>query len=314
MDGAARAGGLDRLLADGRVGLLDGGLATQLERMGADLDDPLWSARLLLDDPSMIAAAHRAYLEAGAEVLITASYQASFEGLAGRGASRAEAEEVLRTSVALAREVRDAWVREHGPATAPLVAASVGPFGAMLADGSEYTGRYGVGRGRLVTFHARRLEVLADPATGADLLAVETIPSALEAEVLVDLLAGLDGPPAWLSLTCRDEAHLADGTPFADVVALAADSGAVVAIGVNCTAPRLVEPLVASAASAGRPVVAYPNRGDRWDPERRTWVGGGEPDLAALVPAWVAAGARLVGGCCGTGPDDVRAIGRVLAP
>jgi homocysteine S-methyltransferase len=291
-------------LGSGEPLVLDGGLSTELERRGADLRDALWSARVLVDDPDLIRAAHLAYFEAGAEVAITASYQASFEGFAARGLDEAAGAELMRRSVDLAREARDA--NEGG-----YVAASSGPYGAVLGDGSEYTGDYPVGALELEVFHRRRLEVL--DAAGADLLAVETIPSIVETSALVGLLDGCR-TPAWVSFTCRDATTLRDGTPFVDAVVLAAGSERVVAVGVNCTAPRHIGPLLDAARTVtSKPLVAYPNRGAAWDPVRKAWSGPiATEDLAALVPGWRAAGARLIGGCCGTGLHDVAAIARAV--
>jgi homocysteine S-methyltransferase len=295
------------------VVVLDGGLATELERRGIDLDDPLWSARSLLERPEAVRAVHLDYLEAGADCLITASYQATFEGLAARGLDRQEAEAVLRRAVTLACEVRDAWWSHDAGAgrVRPLVAASVGPYGACLADGSEYTGAYGIGVEALVDFHRRRLGVLA--RAGADLLACETVPSGLEARALVRLL-GEVGVPAWVSLSCRDGASLRDGSPVAEVGAEVVASPDVVAVGVNCTAPVYVRELLERLAGiTHKPLVAYPNSGEAWDAARRAWIPGrGGCALARLAPRWVEAGARLVGGCCRTGPEDVAAIRRAL--
>src|SRR5262245_48666195 len=236
--------------------VLDGGLATELEARGADLSDELWSARLLLDDPALIVDVHRAYVDAGADVVIGASYQASFDGLAHRGLDRAAASDVLVRSVSLARA---------GAGARAVVAASVGPFGAVRADGSEYTGEYGLGedataRAFLRDFHGPRADVLA--AAGPDLLAVETIPSMVEAEALLEVLDAVRDMPAWFSFSCQDEAHLNDGAPFADAVDLVAEHPSVVAVGVNCTSPKAVAQLVRIAAGRTTTgIVVYPNRG-----------------------------------------------------
>jgi homocysteine S-methyltransferase len=265
--------------------VLDGGLATELERRGHDLSSRLWSARLLKDDPAAIVETHRAFVEAGAEVVTGASYQATFDELA-------DAERLLRLSVELARAAGPAWV-----------AASVGPYGAMLADGSEYRGDYGLSVAELRTWHRRRLAVLA--AAGPDVLAVETIPCLAEVEALVAELDEL-GMPAWLSITCAGTSTRA-GEPAAEAFALAAGCSAVVAVGVNCTDPADVTALVPLAAATGKPVVAYPNSGEQWDAVARRWTGAaGFP--AGAVGKWVADGARLVGGCCRVRPEDVSAI------
>jgi homocysteine S-methyltransferase len=269
-----------------RVVLLDGGLATELERRGADLSSELWSARLLRDDPAAIVTAHQAFVAAGADVITTASYQASFAGLG------ADAEPLLRRSVALAREAGARWV-----------AASVGPYGAVLADGSEYRGDYGLSVAELRAWHRPRLAVLAD--AGADVLAVETIPCLAEIAALCAELAAL-AVPAWLSITCSGTSTRA-GEPAAEAFELAAGCPAVIAVGVNCTDPADAAALVGSAAGFGKPVVVYPNSGETWDAQARTWVGPGRfaPDA---VQQWIAAGARLVGGCCRVTPEDIAAL------
>lgn len=271
---------------------LDGGLSTALEERGADLSGDQWTARLLTDDPDLLAAAHRAFYLAGARVATTASYQATDPDL-------------LTRSVAIARDVRDRLAETH---EGLLVAASVGPYGAVLADGSEYRGRYGIGRDRLRDFHAPRVDVLV--AAGADLLAVETIPDQEEAEVLVDLLdeAGL---PAWVSYTVKGE-RTAAGQPLGEAYAVLADRPGVRAAGINCSAQDDVLGAVTTAVAAtGLPAVAYPNRGGSWDADAKQWSYGDAIELDR-VAAWVAAGARWVGGCCGTGPCDIAGLSRRL--
>jgi homocysteine S-methyltransferase len=280
--------------------VLDGGLATQLEAAGADLSSSLWSARLLRDDPAAVVAAHAAYAAAGAQVATTASYQATAQGFAAAGIDGAGTEALLRLSVALAREgAPDAWV-----------AGSVGPYGAMLADGSEYTGGYAgdVGVRALRHFHRPRMAVLA--AAGADVLACETVPAAAEAEALLAEAADL-GVPVWLSLTTvlGDDGVVRTrrGETAADVFAMAASVDEVVAVGVNCTDPAGVPAAVAVARTSGRPVLVYPNSGERWDAASRRWTGSpGLPDDA--VRGWLDDGARLVGGCCRVGPADIARI------
>ena len=296
-------------LIEGAV-VLDGGLATELEVRGADLSDELWSARLLIDDPASIVRVHRAYVDAGADVVIGASYQASYEGLAHRGIEHDAATELLARSVELARDGADGRA---------LVAASIGPYGAVLANGAEYTGDYGLGetdaaRTFLRDFHGPRAEALV--AAGPDLLAIETIPSIVEAEALTEVLDNLPDVPAWVSFSCRDASRLNDGTPFEEAVALVVDHPAVVAVGVNCTSPKVVPALVElAAARTASPVVAYPNRGGTWDPVHKRWTGDDAPDgFGPLAIQLRAAGARLIGGCCGTGPSDVRAIAATLRP
>ncbi|MGD1238000.1 homocysteine S-methyltransferase [Mycobacterium seoulense] len=275
----------------------DGGLATELQARGHDLSDPLWSARLLADDPHEIVAVHAAYFRAGAAIATTASYQASFDGFAARGIGRDEAAGLLRRSVELAKTARE----QAGGGG--LVAASVGPYGAALADGSEYRGRYGLSVAALRRWHRPRLEILAD--AGADVLACETVPDVDEAEALVDLV-GAVGVPAWLSYTI-DGAGTRAGQPLAEAFAVAAGAREIVAIGVNCCAPEDVLPAIEIASATGKPVIVYPNSGERWD--GRGWAGP-RTFSARLATQWVAAGARIVGGCCRVGPADIADVRR----
>ena len=286
--------------------VLDGGLATRLEARGNDLSSALWSARLLADDPDEIVAAHADFFAAGAQVATSASYQASFDGFGALGIGGDEAAELMRRSVVLAARARDeAASDDAGPR---WVAASVGPYGAVLADGSEYRGDYGMGVAELRAWHRPRLAVLAD--AGADVLAVETIPCTAEAEALLAEIEGT-GVPAWLSLTgtVRDGVALTRaGEPLADVFAMAADVAEIIAVGVNCCDATGAAALVSLAvARSGKPGVVYPNSGEGWDAERRRWTGPGtfSPEL---VGAWDDAGAALIGGCCRVTPEAIAAI------
>ncbi|HEX7472452.1 MAG TPA: homocysteine S-methyltransferase [Candidatus Limnocylindrales bacterium] len=323
---------LGALLAGGRSVVLDGGLATELEADGADLSDALWSARLLVEDPDAIVRAHLAFFRAGAQIAITASYQATFEGFARRGIDRNAAVGLMRRSVRLAQDARAVALAERGTAGERplLVAASIGPYGAFLADGSEYRGDYGLAVPALRDFHRERMAALL--AAGPDLLACETIPEIDEGRALVDLLAELGGA-GWLSFSCADGARLRSGAPVEEAFALADGSPGVVAIGINCTAPEYALELVGRAvAVTGKPVVVYPNSGEAWDPAGRRWVaarvgaqaaggtnatvatraavGSADADAVGAVSAraWIAAGARLVGGCCRVGPAQIAEI------
>jgi homocysteine S-methyltransferase len=284
--------------------VLDGGLATELERRGADLRDPLWSAKVLVEDPDAIRSVHAAYFEAGADVAISASYQATFEGLAGRGIDRDQAAALMRRSVELAREAAG---------SGRVVAASVGPYGAMLGNGAEYTGDYDKDEDQLVEFHVPRIEALAEGEP--DVLAVETIPSFVEARALVRALEKVPEVPAWVSFSCRDGRHICDGAPIGSAVEVVASAPGVVAVGVNCTSPLYVERLVETISdTTGKHIVCYPNRGSFWDPMRKTWTDPPRQDARpSLRPlAWKEAGASLIGGCCGTTPDDIAAAARAL--
>ncbi|CAN5263598.1 homocysteine S-methyltransferase [soil metagenome] len=285
--------------------ILDGGLSNALSARGHDLSGHLWTASLLRDAPGEIAAVHRTYYEAGAEVATTASYQASVEGFAHAGVSRPEAEALICRSVTLARGVRDELGRDG---RRRLVAASVGPYGAVLADGSEYRGRYGVTSARLRDFHLPRIELLA--SAEPDLLAVETIPDAEEAAILVEILDDV-GLPAWLSYSVLGTCTRA-GQPLEGAFAVVADSPAVVATGVNCCRPDDVLHAVEVAGDVtGKPGVAYPNAGQGWESRSHSWKGPTSYDVT-LAPRWVRAGAAYVGGCCQVGPPDIEALARAL--
>ncbi|MCZ6507781.1 MAG: homocysteine S-methyltransferase [Acidobacteria bacterium] len=308
------ASALAEFLAARGVLVLDGGLATALEERGHDLDDALWSARLLRDDPAEIRRAHLAYLEAGADCIISSSYQANIPALIAAGSSRRQAEALIRLSTTLAEEARDDFFARRSSAgrERPLVAASVGPYGAYLADGSEYVGGYGIGREELRAFHQPRWEILAE---GATLFACETLPSRVEASVLLDLLRQTPDVRAWLSFSCRDGQHISDGTPIAECAERCAENDQVLAVGINCTPPGLISSLIAEARRGAPelPIVVYPNSGEDYDPGRRGWVGAPHPDPAREALDWYRQGARLIGGCCRTGTAHVRALREALA-
>lgn len=284
--------------------ILDGGLATQLEAQGADLRSTLWSARLLADDPDAIVAAHSAYFSAGAQIATTASYQASLAGFADIGLGRSEAEGLIRGSVRLAQRARSRF-RDDRPR---WVAGSVGPYGAALADGSEYRGDYHVSVAELRVWHRPRIALLTE--AGADLLALETIPCLAEVEALLAEVDGT-GVPCWLSLTCAGDQTRA-GEPASEAFAMVRDVAEVRAVGVNCLDPADALGLVRQATEvSGRPAVAYPNSGEQWDADARAWTGSAR-FAAAEVQGWVDAGARLIGGCCRVGPSAIAAIRAIV--
>lgn len=302
---------------DGRDGsspyltVLDGGLATELAARGHDLSDALWSARLLEDAPEAIEAVHLDYFEAGADVAITASYQASYEGFAARGWSRDHTDRLLHRSVALARSARERYRARHPESPRTLrVAASVGPYGATLHDGSEYRGDYTLGEDDLVAFHVPRMTSLV--AAASDLLACETLPSLLEARAVVRALREHPAARAWVSFTCRDGAHTAAGDDITTCARVLDAEPQIVAIGVNCVAPALVTPLIgALRAGTDKPIVVYPNSGEAWDADARRWDGRAS-HVTASLQEWIDAGASWLGGCCRTTPADIRQV-RALA-
>jgi homocysteine S-methyltransferase len=293
---------LDPLAAPQRPWILDGGLATALEDRGYDLHPDLWSGGVFLERPEAVAEVHRSYLEAGAEIVIGASYQMTFAGLARAGLDEPAAARALRGTVELARETC-ASVRPRA-----LVAASVGPYGASRADGSEYRGDYDLDTRALVAFHRQRFDVLA--SAGADLLACETIPTLYEAEALLELLVARPRARAWFSFSCRDGTHLAAGHPIRDAARLVDGSTQVIAVGVNCTAPRYVSSLCENIrAVSTKPLVVYPNSGESWDPGGRRWAGARSSDaFVRSAHEWARMGAFAIGGCCRIGPEEIRAL------
>ena len=285
------------------ITVLDGGLATELEAQGHDLSGELWSARLLAQEPEAITAAHRAFFAAGAHVAISASYQASFEGFERAGVDRDTAAKLMRRSVSLAQAARDEVRPDDG-----LVAASIGPYGATLADGSEYSGDYGLSVDELRRFHSRRIETLA--TAGADLFAIETIPCLAEVEAVCAEVEGT-GHPAWLSLSIKD-GRTCNGEPLDEAFAMAADVAEIVAVGVNCCTPQDVAAgLEAARRVTDKPLVAYPNSGKTWDPQAREWRGDVTFSLP-LVGLWKRLGAKAIGGCCGVSPADIATLSACL--
>lgn len=303
---------LNSLFAKNPVVVLDGGLATELERQGHDLNHELWSARLLLTDPDAIRKAHKTYLEAGALAITTASYQASIPGLAAAGIPKRQARKLLRDSVTIAQQaVADFIGRPWRPGEIdrPIVVASIGPYGAFLADGSEYRGNYGVSLDELRDFHAERLDAICHAQP--DLLACETIPCAQEAKVLRELLAGSTDAMAWVSFSCADGERICDGTPVKECAALFENCPQVFAIGLNCTAPRFARSLIEKIqiAAPTKRVVVYPNSGQVYNVDGRIWTGrSSAADFGQLAKEWLDAGATLIGGCCQTGPEHIRAL------
>lgn len=290
-------------IEDHGIVILDGGFATHLESLGFDLDDALWSAKALLESPELVRQVHLDYFRAGADIATSATYQATFERLAEHGLDRDLAAGLMTRGVGLAKDAA-AEVAEERPGPPPVVAASVGPYGAYLADGSEYTGDYGRTADELRAFHRDRFEVLA--SSGCDLLALETIPSVVEIEALVTLLEDYPEMPAWVSFSCRDTRSLCDGTPFADALDIARAAPSVIAAGFNCTDPVHAPSLIGVAAQGTLPVVCYPNGGGGTRGERGwTWNAHSPEAFTADALGWRRAGATVIGGCCGTTPADI---------
>lgn len=302
------------LLADGRSLILDGALATELETRGCDLSDPLWSAKVLIENPELIYQVHLDYFNAGAQCAITASYQATPQGFLRRGLDEQQSLALIAKSVQLAQQARRDYLAQRPQAEPLLIAGSVGPYGAFLADGSEYRGDYRLPAAEMIAFHRPRIAALAQ--AGVDLLACETLPSFDELHALLTLLRDFPSLGAWFSFTLRDSHHLSDGTPLTEVIALLNHNPQVLAIGVNCIALENVTPVLQTLATlTSLPLLVYPNSGEHYDAVSKTWhaCGGEHGSLSEQAGDWQQIGARLIGGCCRTTPQDIRAIAEQLA-
>ncbi len=286
---------------------IDGGLSGELEKRGHDLADKLWSARLLRDAPDAIAQVHQDYVDAGGRVIITASYQASRQGFMATGMSQDQADDLMRLSISLAKEVAKTAKEKV------WVAASVGPYGAVLGGGQEYVGNYGVAHADLVAFHRERIAVLA--SADPDVFACETIPDLDEVRALLEVLADYPEIPAWITMSAQDGDSTCAGQGIGHLAELVATCDSVVAIGINCTKPEFVTPLLKKLSSkTALPLVVYPNAGRVWDGENMCWIGQGHDTLpTSIITEWVKAGAALIGGCCGLGPDAIRQLDQDLA-
>lgn len=299
---------IEERLAVQDVIVLDGAFATELEARGFSVNDALWSAKALFERPDLVREVHMDYLRAGADVVTSASYQATVEGFMKRGFSKEEAAALIQKSIQLAQEARDLYLAEReGNGRVPFVAASVGPYGAYLADGSEYRGDYGIDEDALVAFHAERLALLA--AEKPDLLACETLPCLVEARAIVRALREREiRIPAWFSFSCRDAAHISDGMEIAVCARWLDTVPEAAAIGLNCTAPQYVESLIGEIRrETTKPIVVYPNSGETYDASDKSWHGAAE-DFGTIARRWRTAGARLIGGCCRTTPREIADI------
>ncbi|BBH18763.1 homocysteine S-methyltransferase YbgG [Paenibacillus baekrokdamisoli] len=302
---------IERILKDFPAMVLDGALSTELERRGCNLNDSLWSAKILMENPKIIGQVHTDYFAAGADCAITSSYQATIDGYIKHGLSEAEAVRLIQTSVHIAVQARDDFwngLEDKTSRPQPIVAASVGPYGAYLADGSEYRGDYKLNEQELMEFHRPRIKALI--AAGADILACETIPCMLEARAIAALLKEFPGVYAWISFSAKDELHVSNGERIADCAEWLDKHDQVAAIGVNCTSPKYVPSLINEISrQTKKPILVYPNSGEHYDASTRDWQGAtyGE-SFSCSARSWYDQGAQLIGGCCRTNPDDIHSI------
>ena len=302
---------IEQFLQDHKVLILDGAMATELESKGLDLNDALWSAKVLAEQPDVIEQVHYEYFQAGADCAMTASYQATIDGFLKKGYSLAQAEKFITDSVAIAVKARDRFWQDTDNRNGrpyPLIVAAVGPYGAYLADGSEYRGDYVISEQELMDFHRRRMQLLLE--AGADILACETVPCLFEAQAMAKAVGEFEGALCWISFSCNSEATICDGTSIAVCAAAMDVFPQVAAIGINCTPPHLLPSLIRAVRTAShKPIAVYPNSGEISDPVTKTWRGTSEEGGFALAAqAWYQAGARLIGGCCRTTPADIAQV------
>jgi homocysteine S-methyltransferase len=301
----------EAILEKQKVLIIDGAFGTELERKGYNINDSLWSAKFLMEKPEAIAEVHLDYLQAGSDCITTASYQASFEGFMKRGMSESEAKALIQSSITIAQNVRDAfWIetKNHAKRHKPLVAASVGPYGAYLADGSEFRGNYGLGVEALMEFHRKRLATLIEAKP--DLLACETMPCLIEVRALCKLLEAFPTMCAWVSFSAKDGKHINSGESVRECAEFLETQKQIIAIGINCTAPEFIESLIEEIkAVSSKPIIVYPNGGSTYNALTKTWDGlSKSSSYGKMAYTWYQKGARVIGGCCQTTPEDIAQI------
>ena len=304
---------INNILKDFSLIILDGALATELENRGCNINDSLWSAKILAENPEMIEKVHYDYFAAGADFAITSSYQATIQGFVEKGFSESEAIELIKRSVHIAQKARDDFRKDPSNRTGrptPLVAGSVGPYGAYLADGSEYRGDYKITEEELIEFHRPRVKILIEE--GVDILACETIPNLMEAKAIVKLLKEFPNVYCWISFSCKNALEISDGTLISDCAKFLDSCEQVAAIGLNCTAPEYVQSLIKEIkTNSNKPIVIYPNSGEEYDAESKTWHGHSSCEAySCSAKGWLNDGAKLIGGCCRTTPNDIKAIAK----
>lgn len=304
---------INNILNDFNLIILDGALATELENRGCDINDSLWSAKILAENPEIIEKVHYDYFMSGADCAITSSYQATIDGFMQKGFTETEAISLIKRSVRIAKKARDDFWndsenRKNRPM--PLVAGSVGPYGAYLADGSEYRGDYNISEEELINFHRPRIKILVDE--GVDILACETIPNLLEAKAITKLLKEFPNVYCWISFSGKNDLEISDGTLISDCAKYLDSCEQVAAIGINCTAPAYVNSLIEEIkTNSKKPIIVYPNSGEEYDANSKTWHGDSSScSYGCNAKNWFDKGAKLIGGCCRTTPEDIKSIAK----
>lgn len=303
---------LTTILTKSQLLITDGAAGTHLESMGCDLNDDLWTAKILKDNPELIKRLHCDYFQAGADFGVTVSYQATIEGYTKKGLTKAEAVDLIKTSATLLLEARDAWWEQEGKAENrryPIAAASIGPYGAFLADGSEYRGDYHLSKEELRQFHQERIEILWNQ--GVDLIAAETIPRLDEAMVIAEIVQDLNAK-CWITFSAKNESQISNGQDISECIRALEVFDCVVAVGINCTAPQFVGGLIEKInTETNKPIVVYGNLGNSYDPNSKTWCDhdkNGATSYLSYAQQWKNLGARIIGGCCGTTPTEIKQI------
>ncbi|MCP4884487.1 MAG: homocysteine S-methyltransferase [Flavobacteriales bacterium] len=292
--------------------ILDGGLSNVLESFGCDLNQELWSAKMLIDQPELIKRAHLAYLEAGAQCITSSSYQATLSGFERIGLNRSDATKMMIKSIELADEARSVFIKKNNQSESIFLAASIGPYGAFLADGSEYRGDYRISDNELRQFHAEKIHILE--STNVDFLAFETIPSLQEIQILSELISQ-SKKQCWISFSCRDSEFLNDGSKIIDALKICSSTNNLFALGVNCTAPKYISSIIKKIRPLvqDKKIIIYPNSGEIYLPESKSWKGISDPDIfQKMASEWLDLGVDIIGGCCRIGPDHITKLSQSL--
>ena len=287
--------------------VLDGAMSTPLERLGADTNNDLWTAKALIDNEELVYEVHKMYFEAGADLIITDTYQANVQAFEKVGYSEKEARNLIKKAVKIAQKARDDYENRTGKHN--YIAGTIGPYGAYLANGSEYRGDYELSTKEYQQFHLPRIEELVN--AGVDILAIETQPKLDEVLAILELLKEkYPQQKVYVSYTLSDDDTISDGTPLPRAIHALEDYSQVIAVGINCVKLELVEPALKNMKEiTDKHLIVYPNSSAVYDPKSKTWS---QPKTSAtfeeLIPNWYEAGARIIGGCCTTGPKEIKAV------